>query len=249
MTAVRVERSESRTTLTLDGASRLNALSVDTLRELQAQMREAERDPATKVVVLTGAGRAFCAGADLAGEVDIATVMDVAADMIRTIADLEVPIVAAVNGPAVGFGASLLAACDLAIAAESAYIELTFTRIGLMPDGGLTHTLVAAVGRAVAGDLVLSGRRISAREALGAGLVSRVAADADFAATVDEIARSVSERPRAALTASKLALNGEWRSSLESALARESAAQIGLLESPDFARLTARFRTAERSRS
>lgn len=248
-TTVRVERVEGATTLRLDGTDRLNAVSKETMLELQARMLEAGRDAATKVVVLAGAGQAFCAGADLSEEIDVSTVMDVAADSIRTIVDLDVPVIAAVRGPAVGFGAALLAACDLAIAAESSYVELSHTRIGLMPDGGLTHTLAAAMGRAMAGDLVHSGRRLSAREAMDAGLVSRVVPDAEFDGVLADLMRSVSERPRAALVASKLALNAQWREELDAALARESSAQISLLGSPDFTRLTSRFRTAERSRS
>lgn len=223
---MRVERDGPIARITLDGPDRLNAVSVDTLRELETSLREVAGDQATRVIVLSGAGRAFCTGADLSKLLDASTMMAVATAAIRAIATIDLPVIAAVNGPATGYGAALLLAADLAIAAESAYMQLTFTGLGLMPDGGLTHTVVAAVGRAMAGDLVHSGRRVRAREAAEAGLVSRVVADADFAAAVDELARTVAERPRVALTRSKHALNAAWLTDLDAAFEREAESQI-----------------------
>ncbi|UUZ59533.1 enoyl-CoA hydratase/isomerase family protein [Nocardioides sp. B-3] len=246
---MRVERDGPIARITLDGPDRLNAVSVETLRELEASLRGVAGEDSIRVIVLTGVGRAFCAGADLSGDLDAAIVMDVANAVIRMIATVDVPVIAAVNGPAAGYGASLLLAADPAIAAESASVLLPFTGLGLIPDGGLTHTVVAAAGRAMAGDPVYSGRRLSAGEAAQAGLVSRVVVDAAFAATVDEIARAVAERPRMALTRSKHALNEARLADLDAALEREAEGQVALVGSEDFARRTARFRNHDGSRA
>jgi enoyl-CoA hydratase len=137
-----------------------------------------------RVVLLTGTGDAFSSGADLSGadaheKFDI-TALDRANRIIRGIVTLDKPVVAAVNGVAAGVGCSAALACDLAVAKESALFLLAFSRIGLMPDGGATATVAAAVGRPRAMRMALLGEGISGREAYDAGLVSHVAADDEF---------------------------------------------------------------------
>ncbi|NYF96940.1 enoyl-CoA hydratase/isomerase family protein [Janibacter cremeus] len=245
-TAVRVDSSGPVVRITLDGPEQLNALGPTTVPELIRVLEEAGADEQVRAVVLTGEGRAFCVGANLApGAIgDAQAAMDAAGRLITTITDLDVPVIVAANGPAVGFGAAILAAADLAVAAESAYVLLTFTAIGLVPDGGTTYTLPSTVGRALAGEMALTGRRLSADEALASGLVSRVVPDADLAATAGALADEVLARPRRAVALSKHALNAHSAAPLAAALEHETRAQVELLASEEFAERTERFRAA-----
>lgn len=242
MTTLRVDDPGPVVHITLDGPGHLNAVDLELLVGLRRTLEELAADERVRVVVLTGEGRAFCAGANLAGVGEPSSVMDAAGALISTITGLDVPVVAAVNGPAVGYGASLVAAADLAVAADSAYVLLTFTAIGLVPDGGLTHTLPATVGRALAGEVALTGRRLSAEEALTAGLVSRVVPEADLPVTVRSLTDEIVSRPRRAVTLTKQALNARDVEPLGEALEREARAQVELLVSDEFAERTSRFR-------
>lgn len=239
---MRVEGDGAVVRVVLDAPERLNALDLQTLIDVRVAIERAAADEQVRAVVLTGEGRAFCAGANLTfiGEAD--TVMDAAGRLITTITTADVPVLAAVNGPAVGYGAALVAACDLAVASESAYVLLTFTEIGLVPDGGTTYALPTTLGKALAGEMALTGRRLSAEEARAAGLVSRVVADADLAETVRGLTDEITARPRRALALTKAALNAAGAAPLAAALEREAQSQIELLATDEFAERTARFR-------
>ena len=169
-TAIRTVRTGRLLHITIDRPGRMNALGVDDLVALDTAISGAEATGA-RAIVLTGAGRAFCTGADLTavtGE-EPEVVMDAANRVIRGIVSAPVPVIAAVNGPAVGYGVALACAADLTYAAESAYFLLSFTSIGLMPDGGATALVAAAIGRARATELALLGQRLSATDAAQTG--------------------------------------------------------------------------------
>ena len=165
--------------VTLNRPEVFNALTESMADDLAAVIERATADDDVRVVVLTGAGAAFSAGADISGtdaheHFDVST-LDRANRIIRAITTLDKPVVAAVNGIAAGVGCSAALAADLAIARESASFLLAFARIGLMPDGGSTATVAASIGRARAMRMALLAEPLSAREAYDAGLIAEVA--------------------------------------------------------------------------
>lgn len=209
---LRYEVADAVATITLDRPDALNALTVASKRELLAALRAAERDPAVRVVVLTGAGRAFCAGQDLRerlepGAAPLETELrERYMPIVRAMRELPKPIVAAVNGVAAGAGMSLALACDLRIAAEGASFVLGFGRIGLVPDSGATWLLPRLVGPAKAAELVLLGEALSADEAERLGLVMRVVPGDALREEVARVAERLAAAAPRALALSKRAL-------------------------------------------
>ena len=242
-TTVRVERDGPIVTITLERSEQLNSLTQEMLDTVRQAIEDAS-EHGVRAIVLTGTGTAFCAGADLADilDHDPRDLMMMATTLVTTFRSADVPIVAAINGSAVGYGVSLIAAADLAVAAESASALLTFTAIGVVPDGGLTHTLGAAIGPALAADLALTGRRLDAYEMQTAGLVSRVVPDSACLSTALAMAQAIAERPRDAITLTKRALHAGGTDQLTAALGLEARYQVELLGRPEFAELTDRFR-------
>jgi len=236
---VEVRSDEGILRVTLRRPEAFNALSEEMAVGLVEALDRAAVDDAVRVVVLTGSGPAFSAGADIAGEnpvdgFDEAT-MDGAATITRRITGLAKPVVAAVNGIAAGVGASICFAADLAVATESASFLLAFSRIGLMPDGGSTLTVAASVGRAKAMRMALLAEVMTAREAYDAGLVSHLAADAEFEATVEQLLRRLVAGPPVAFAATKKAVNAATLGGLEAALDRERVGQVVLFGTEDAA--------------
>ena len=225
--------------LTMDRPEHLNAMTGEMADRAAEELEGAAARDDVRVVLLTGTGDAFSSGADLSGadaheNFDV-TALDRANRIIRAIVVLDKPVVAAVNGVAAGVGCSAALACDLAVAKESALFLLAFSRIGLMPDGGATATVAAAVGRARAMRMALLGEGISGREAYDAGLVSHVATDADFDATVEKLVRRLAGGPPLAYAATKKAVNAATLAHLEDALERERTGQTILLRTEDVA--------------
>ncbi len=234
-----VEADEGVLRVTFRRPEAFNALSEEMAVGLVEALDRAAVDEAVRVVVLTGSGPAFCAGADLTGDdpverFDEAT-MDGAATLTRRITGSAKPVVAAVNGIAAGVGASLCFAADLAVATESASFLLAFSRIGLMPDGGSTLTVAASVGRARAMRMALLAEPVTAREAYEAGLVSHLAPDEEFEATVESVLRRLAAGPPVAFAATKRAVNAAALGELEAALARERVGQVVLFGTEDAA--------------
>ncbi len=196
-------------TLTLDRPAALNALTIALKVALLEALRAIERDRSVRAVILTGAGRAFCAGQDLAERdaPDAAPLDEELRDryepIVRAMVGLDRPIIAAINGVAAGAGASLALACDLRIAAESARFVLAFGRIGLVPDSGATWFLPRIVGSARAAELALLNMPLGADEALRAGLVSRVVPDDALLATAREMAEGLVAGAPLAIAATK----------------------------------------------
>src|SRR5687767_7377385 len=167
-TDLRYEAADGVATLTLDRPDSLNAMTVPLKGSLLAALRAAGRDRGIRAVVLTGAGRAFCAGQDLRERLEAsAAPLEVELrerynPIVAAMRDLPKPIVGAVNGVAAGAGISLALACDLRIAAEGATFALAFGRVGLVPDSGATWLLPRLVGPALAAEMALAGRSLSA---------------------------------------------------------------------------------------
>ncbi|RVW08501.1 enoyl-CoA hydratase [Prescottella agglutinans] len=225
--------------LTISRPERMNAVDMATMSELGAAVRDAGNDAAVRSILLTGAGSAFCTGADLAAAgpnpADPSVVMDVANAAVRAIVEVPVPVVAAVNGPAAGVGVSLALAADLTYAAESAYFLLAFVGIGLMPDGGASLLVPAAIGRARAAEMALLGERVAAVDADRVGLVSRTLPDVELSEHARAVAARLASGPRRALELTKRSLNAVTLDALDRALEREKEGQAELLGSADFA--------------
>jgi enoyl-CoA hydratase len=225
--------------LTLDREEQFNALTGEMVVTAVEQLRAATSRDDVRVVVLTGTGSAFSAGADLGGsdaqENYDADSVDAANHVIRAITELDKPVVCGLNGIAAGVGMSIALACDLVVATESAALTLAFTRIGLMPDGGATATVAASVGRARAMRLALLSDLISAREAHDAGLVTHVLPDAEYAEGLGKIVRRLATGAPLAFAATKKAINAATLGHLDEAFARERSGQSLLLRTSDVA--------------
>lgn len=224
-------------TLRLNRPDQFNALTGEMTIGLVEALRGAIAREDVRVVVVTGTGMAFSAGADLEGDDPAAKydaqAVDAAAIMVDAVIACDKPVVCGLNGIAAGVGMSLALACDLIVATESAGLTLAFTKIGLMPDGGATATVAASVGRARAMRLALTSDVIGAQEALAAGLVTHVLADADYEAGLAKIVRRLAAGPPLAFAATKKAINAATLGDLAQAHAREHHGQPVLLRSAD----------------
>jgi enoyl-CoA hydratase len=226
-----------RITFTREAA--FNAFSDEMAFGLVEQLRAAVADDDIRVVVITGTGLAFSAGADLRGDDPVEhfdeSTMAGAAAIIRSIVDLDKPVVAAVNGIAAGVGASICFVADLAVCKESAAFLLAFSQVGLMVDGGSSVTVAASVGRSKAMRMALLAEPLGAREAHDAGLVSHVVPDEEFDAVVAKVARRLAAGPPLAYAATKRAINAATLGGLEQALDREGRGQVVLFGTEDAA--------------
>ena len=223
--------------LTLNRPEQFNALTGEMVVEAITQLRSATARDDVRVVVLTGTGGAFSAGADLGGadaqDNYDADSVDAANLVVRAITELDKPVVCGLNGIAAGVGMSIALACDLVVAKESAALTLAFTRIGLMPDGGATATVAASVGRARAMRLALLSDLLSAQEAYDAGLVTHVLADDGYDEGLGKVVRRLATGAPLAFAATKKAVNAATLGSLEGAFQRERAGQSLLLRTDD----------------
>jgi 2-(1,2-epoxy-1,2-dihydrophenyl)acetyl-CoA isomerase len=245
---LRVDVDGPVATLTLDRPEALNALTVAVKVALREALERIAADRAVRVVILTGAGRAFCAGQDLA-ERDLpdAAPLDVELrerynPIIRALRSMGQPVIAAVNGVAAGAGASLAFACDLRIAADEARFILAFGRIGLVPDSGATWFLPRLVGTARAAEIALVGDPINAEEALRMGLVSRVVPVDQLMTQARELADRIAAGAPLALALTKGALDRAATIDLETTLEGEATLQGIAGASADHAEGLAAFR-------
>jgi len=222
------------TTITLNRPDKLNAFYGTMREDLLAALQAAEG----RVVVITGAGRAFCAGGDveymaaLQREGNVAAfrkLLDAGRDVILQIANMNTPVIAAINGVAAGAGCNLALACDYRIASPNAKLGETFVRIGLHPDWGGTWLLPRLVGRSRAFELLASGRMVDAQEALAIGMIDRIADDANAEAT------AFASAPPIALAGIKRALAAGDRNDLRAQLELEAEHQTRAFESRDAA--------------
>ena len=231
MADLRIETADGVATVTLDRPDALNALTVPLKEALVDAFRAFASDDAVRAVVLTGAGRAFCAGQDLHERLQpdaLPLADEIRArynPLIRAMRALPKPIVAAVNGAAAGAGASLAFACDIRIAAEDASFLLAFGRVGLIPDSGATWLLPRLIGGAKAAELALTTDPLSAADAERLGLVARVVPAADLIQEAGALARRLAAAAPVALALTKEALERSWASSFDDQLELEADLQ------------------------
>lgn len=236
------ERAGNILTLRLNRPARLNALNVQLCRELAEPLRRASEDESVRVVVLTGTGRAFCSGGDLAelraareqnALHELNELLLAGKEIILAIASMPKPVVAAVNGPAAGAGMNLALACDVRIASEQAIFAQSFAHIGLYPDFGGTYFLPRLVGAARAAELFFTGETLTAAQAEELGIVSHVAAGKQFEAEVLKLATRLAEAPPLPVRAVKRALRGRELEELERVLDEENRNQAECFASED----------------
>ncbi len=241
MTSLVVERDGAVEWLTLARPETKNALDRPLVLALGAAIAAASADAEVRVIVLSGRGGAFCSGADLKavmsdGE-DLASSIDARIAeyhvIIRAIAHAPKPVLAVLDGPAVGFGCDLALACDLRIASSRAYLQEKFVKIGLMPDGGGTYWLPRLVGTARAMELILTGAPIDAARAEALGIVNRVVPPEQLDADARAFAHQLAAGPPLAFAAIKRAVVDGLGAGLEAALAREAEGQARCLRSED----------------
>jgi enoyl-CoA hydratase/carnithine racemase len=220
----------------LNRPASMNALGVETLVQLEQALDEFETAPALRVVVITGKGRAFCAGADLrspAGKVDggetLQNFLAAAAAMERTLAAMSKPVIAAVNGTCCGGGLELALACDFIIAAETAPIGSAHIKAGVIPCGGATARLTKLLGPGTAKYLLFTGTLLPAKTLLGTGLVQHITSEADLETDVERIAGDIAGQSPLAVRHLKRLVNGAVDSTLEAAMLaeREAAQEYG----------------------
>jgi 2-(1,2-epoxy-1,2-dihydrophenyl)acetyl-CoA isomerase len=250
---VLVHRDGAAATVVLNRPDALNAWTRDLGAELLAALRDVAADDGVRAVRVTGAGRAFSSGADLkdiraedartpAGHPDVERLLTERYHPIITLVrEMPKPVLAAVNGPAAGIGASLALACDLVLARESAYLLLAFVNIGLVPDGGSSLLVPSRVGFARAAEMAMLGERVPAARALEWGLVNRVAADEAFEAESDALLDRLAQGPTRAYAGIKRQLNRWLYAQMPEQLAFEASVQQELAASGDFAEGVAAF--------
>ncbi|MGB5111721.1 MAG: enoyl-CoA hydratase [Mycobacterium sp.] len=249
-----VELADGVLSVTLNRPDTLNSLSEPMLSGIADALEQAATDPAVRVVKLSGAGRGFSSGAGISAE-DIsaksvngpAVVVDAANRAVRAIVALPKPVVSVVQGPAAGVGVSLVIAADLVIASEKAFFILPFTKIGLMPDGGASVLVAAAVGRIRAQRMALLAERITAAEAYDWGLVTSVHPAEELDAAVNKVLGTLAVGPAVALRKTKQAINDATLTELEAAIGREREGQVILLTSKDFAEGTRAFQEGRKA--
>jgi 2-(1,2-epoxy-1,2-dihydrophenyl)acetyl-CoA isomerase len=236
---------DSVANVTLNRPERLNAWNQQFGEELRDALLKDAADPSVRAVLITGAGRGFSSGADLKDMLEQAMsgapVPDVGEllreryhPIITGIRELPKPVVAAVNGPAVGIGCSLALACDLIWAAESAVFGLAFVNIGLVPDGGSTFLVPAAVGKARALEMALLGQPVSAEQALEWGLINRVVPDGKLMEEAGSLARRLAAGPTRSYANSKRALNNSVLKIMGEQLDLEAQIQSEMAGTADF---------------
>lgn len=244
------EQADGIARLTLNRPERLNSFNTTMHAEVRDALSALERDCAARVLILTGAGRGFCAGQDLSDRVvapggaapDLgASIEQGYKPLILTLRRLALPVIAAVNGVAAGAGANIALACDLVVAARSARFIQAFSKIGLVPDSGGTWILPRLVGHARAMGLTLLGENLPAEQAAHWGLIWRCVEDDRLATEVDALAGQLASAPTRGLARTKQALLEGWSRTLEQQLDIERDYQQELGRTADYAEGVAAF--------
>jgi len=227
--------------ITLNRPEAANSINIDMARDLMLAILRCDEDPSVRAVVITGSGSMFSAGGDLKSFVaqgddlpyhlkEVTTYLHAAVSrMIR----MDPPVIAAVNGTAAGAGMSLVCACDIVIAAESARFTMAYTRIGLTPDGSSSYFLPRLVGLKRALELTLTNRMLSAKEALEWGIVTQVVPDAELMERVNALAAQLAAGPTKAFGTAKRLLHSGWAETLETQMELESRAIADMARTTD----------------
>jgi 2-(1,2-epoxy-1,2-dihydrophenyl)acetyl-CoA isomerase len=242
---VRVQVHDGVGLIQLNRPEKMNAIGALTRKQLGEAIKQAERDESVRVVVLTGSGRAFCSGADVTemardggmrSPEDVGNVLrNEYMPMLTRLRTMPKPVIAAMNGPAVGIGASFALACDIRIATPEAYILEAFVNIGLAPDGGVSWLLPRMAGTGVAYEMFFTGKPLQAVDAHRLGIINRLVAADRLEAEVRALAGQLVSQPRQAMAAAKRAVNQALESSYEEALEFESYLQEAQAASSEFA--------------
>jgi 2-(1,2-epoxy-1,2-dihydrophenyl)acetyl-CoA isomerase len=234
-------------TLTLNEPDRRNPLTPQTRQLLHDQLRASATDPDVRCIMITGAGRAFCAGGDIA-KMGTRTPLQTVAHlsgvrlMVEAMVQVPKPVVAAVNGAAVGAGLALALACDIVVAAESAKFGLLFSRRGLVPDSGATYFVTHQIGPYRTKRLALTGELFGADRAAEWGMVSDVWPDAEFGARAQQLCAELAVGPTATLALTKQLINQASTADLDTVLQTEALAQAVANSSADHQEGVAAFR-------
>ena len=236
--------------MTLNRPERLNSFNATMQREVRSVLTELAAGSCTRVLIITGAGRGFCAGQDL-GDRAVApggesadlgeSIEKYYKPLVLALRRLPIPVIAAVNGVAAGAGANIALACDLVIAARSASFVQAFSRLGLVPDSGGTWFLPRLVGNARALGLALLGEKLAAATAAEWGLIWKCVEDSELAAVVDLLARQLAEAPTLGIARTKQAMYDGWARTLEQQLDVERDYQRELGRTADYAEGVAAF--------
>ena len=243
MSLLKIERHGAVLRVQMQDAAHRNPLSREMKLELQAAADAWVQDASLRCLLLTGSAAYFCAGGDLStlGEDRSATAararLALSHQLLRTLMETEKPVLTAINGAAVGAGLSLALTGDVIVARDDAWFAAAFPKVGALPDFGVLHNLPRAVGHTRAKDLLLTGRRVDAAEALAMGLVSRVLPAEDFDAAALKIATQLAEGPPVSLGMTKALLN----TGLADFLPKESLGQAVAFSTQDFAEGLAAF--------
>lgn len=256
---VELERRGAAAIIRLNRPAALNAWNHQLGLDLLDAVRAVANDDEVRAVCVTGSGRAFSSGADLNdlagrgttpdGRIDVRTTLDeVYHPILTTLRRMPKPVIAALNGPAVGIGCSLALSCDLLIAAESAYMMLAFVNIGLVPDGGALALVCARAGAGRATEMAMLGRRVTASKLLRWGLVDAVLPDHEFGEHVDAELDALAAGPTASYAGSKRQINAWMYSDLDAQLELEAGIQQEMANSDDFREGVAAFREKRASR-
>ena len=229
-------------TITLDRPEKLNAFAGHMRRDLAEALEHAAVAQSVRVVVITGAGRGFCAGADVAymGELmerqdlkEFERLLGAGRRVLTTIRQMQKPVIASINGPAYGAGFNLALCCDIRLAAESASFSQSFVKVGLHPDWGGTYFLPRVVPTNVACEMFFLGDAIDAERALQLGIVNRVVPDAELATETHKFAERLRDAPYKSIAAAKHAVYMSEESNLERMLQYETEAQLQCFQSEE----------------
>jgi len=226
-----LERKDGVATLTLNRPEKLNAINRKMTKELNSAVVEMAKDRDVRALVVTGAGRGFCSGADVSDIAQAAVPIEnrywtqMLHKVILALTDLEKPVIAKVNGVAVGVGCSLVLCADIIIASENAKFSLIFSRIGLIPDGGSLFHLPRLVGPAKAKELIFTAKMLDAKEAERIGLINKAVPADELDKEVNMLAKQLAEGPTAALGIAKKIINKGLSMDLSSILECEAFGQ------------------------
>ncbi len=244
---IRLQKGAGVAVVTLDRPEQLNAITLPMAYALAGACDEIERDEGVKVVIITGAGRGFCAGLDVAAFEEIkAMSQPELGELMRRLAlslyNLSRPVIAAINGAAAGAGMSLALLCDVRIASEKAWFSSGYLRMGIIPDLGFTYFLPRIVGPARALELMITNERVSAAEAGRLGIVSRVVAGDELIPAAMELAETVVKGPSVAIGLLKQVVRRGIHNSLEEQLEFECVADYRCFQTADHEEGTRAFR-------
>ncbi len=223
--------------LTLNRPDKLNSLTEDMFVEIRDALMQVQTTAGTRCLVITGAGRGFCAGQDL-GDLDFSNLSDTVEKnynpLVRTLTSLDMPVIAAVNGVAAGAGANIALCCDIVVAARSASFVQSFSQIGLVPDAGGTWSLPRLIGGPRAMGLAMLGNKLSAEQAFDWGMIWQCVDDEMLTEKVDQLALHFASAPTVGIAFTKKLIRNSWDKSLDQQLDLERDFQSAASQTTDF---------------